>query len=208
MKLYVNPKNNLIERIVSVQSDGGYDSVIYHYNYFKNPTYEYISHGPKNRYFPVNNKNESILLEMKRKDINQKTWNNRIIIMDTVLSKIINGKYDYYLLDFWYLTCHPCKVNLKVLDTSMKKIKNMEVVIINVHDSDMEVRNYLNKNSLTFRNICDYNHDIEGYFKPTAYPTTILLDQKGKVLWRHDGIATDIGNQIQLVIQSRSASEK
>ena len=206
--LYVNTDIDLIEKIVHVQTNGAYDSVIFNYNYFKSGSTEYKSTVKSNKYFPVNNKNDSIIHDREKKMLKRKLWKQRIVLKDSVLSKIIDGSHAYYLIDFWFLTCYPCKVNLITLDTALKHFNNLEVVLINVHDNDSEVKNYLTKNSYNFRNICDYSHDIEGYFKPTAYPTTILLDRTGKVLWRHDGIATDIGNQIQLVIQSRSASEK
>jgi thiol-disulfide isomerase/thioredoxin len=200
--LYVNTKNELIERIVDIQADGSYDSVIFHYNYFKNPTTEYISKTPDHPYFPVNNKNDSIALAKKKREIEQKVWNDRIIIKDSVLSKIINGKFDYYLIDFWHLSCHPCKVNLRILDTALKQLKNVEVVLINVHDNDEEANTYLTKYGLPFRNICDYDHSIEGYFKPQFYPTIILLDNSGKVVYRYDGMETDIGNKIKSVLAS------
>jgi len=200
--LYVNTNINLIEKIVHDQTNGAYDSVIFHYNYFKNPTTEYISKTPDHAYFPVNNKNESIALAKKKREVKQKLWKDRIIIKDSVLSKIINGKFDYYLIDFWHLTCHPCKVNLKILDTALKQLKNVEVVLINVHDNDEEANTYLTNYGLPFRNICDYDHSIEGYFKPQFYPTTILLDNSGKVVYRYDGMERVIGNQIRAVIQS------
>jgi thiol-disulfide isomerase/thioredoxin len=200
--LYVNTDIDLIEKIVHVQTNGSYDSVIFHYNYFKNPTTEYISKSPDHPYFPVNNKNDSIVLAKKKWELKQKHWNDRVILKDSVLSKIINGKFDYYLIDFWHLTCHPCKVNLKILDTALKQLKNVEVVLINVHDNDEEANTYLTNYGLPFRNICDYDHSIEGYFKPQFYPTTILLDNSGKVVYRYDGMDRDIGNQIRAVIQS------
>jgi len=204
--LYANRKSELIERIVYVPINGGYDSVVYHYNYFRNAKTEYRNQNPSNRYFPVNNKNPTISLEREKLSVVRNKWEKRTIIKDSVLSKIIDGTHDYYLIDFWHLSCLPCRYNLQILDTAMKQIKNLEVVLVNVHDNDAEVKNYLNKSSYTFRNICDYNHDIEGYFKPTAYPTTILLDHAGTVIWRHAGTERDIGNQIRSVIQSKSSS--
>lgn len=207
IKLYVNTKNNLIEKIVHLRSDGSYDSVIYHYNYIKSQDTVYQNPIPSNRYFPVNNKNSNISVERGKALAKQDEWARRTIFKDSVLSKIIDGNHSYYLIDFWHLSCQPCRYNLQIIDTAFKQMKNTEVVLINVNDNDSEAKNYLNKNSYNFRNICDYSHDIEEFFKPTAYPTTILLDKKGNIIWRHDGIAKDIGNQIRLAIQSNSTPE-
>jgi len=200
--LYVNTDINLIEKIVHIQTNGAYDSIIFNYNYFKSGRTEYKSIVKSPKYFPVNNKNDSIIHERENRKLKRKLWKERIVLKDSVLPKIINGKFDYYLIDFWYLTCHPCKVNLRILDTALKQINNVEVVLINVRDNHEEAIAYLAKYGLSFRNVCDFDHSIEGYFKPQFYPTTILLNNSGKVVYRYDGMERDIGNQIRAVIQS------
>jgi hypothetical protein len=73
-----------------------------------------------------------------------------------------------------------------------------------VHDDDIDSKTYLNNTGYSFRNICDLDHSIENYYKPPAYPTTVLLDKNGKEIMRSEGLNLEDLKRIKKIVKEGS----
>ena len=120
--------------------------------------------------------------------------NNNIILSDFELidlknkpvhSAVLNS--DFVILDFWFVGCLPCMEDHKKIKKLLPFLqqKNTELISIANDDSYQKWKDYLDKNNYSWRQ----------YKKPGAveniitqsgistYPTYILLDKTGKILF-------------------------
>lgn len=95
------------------------------------------------------------------------------------------------LIEFWGVRCGPCIADLPALKRihSEYKERGFEIVGICLHDSSARIKSYLAKHQLPWKQLCDdktagteCNQRFAERFGVEAIPTTILIDQNGKVV--------------------------
>jgi thiol-disulfide isomerase/thioredoxin len=95
------------------------------------------------------------------------------------------------LIDFWASWCSPCREEMPELIKfyTAHKNPNFEIIAINIDNDAKNMQSFLNK--LTpkpdFPIIADNSQQIPPLFEIEAMPTTIFIDKKGNVRFRHDG---------------------
>jgi thiol-disulfide isomerase/thioredoxin len=104
----------------------------------------------------------------------------------------IPADHKFQLIDFWGTWCQPCHETLPVLKKIAKKYTALEVVGV-AYDSDIElVREYIKKEKVRWRNIYQgfqtNEHPLITAMSVQVYPTFILIDDFGKVIFRGDGV--------------------
>lgn len=101
----------------------------------------------------------------------------------------------YKLLDFWYISCYPCKKIMPVIESINKQINDSLIILgENRVDKEHDIKNYYNKYHLTtYQVLMPYN----SLFKEiTAYPTLILIDPQGNILRKWEGYYDSIYDEI------------
>lgn len=111
------------------------------------------------------------------------------------LSSLLETK-QLIILDFWFTTCEPCKLEFPYFEAAVKKygdkITLLAVNPINDNKAMASLRQQLNASSATavsfpmLRDTCK----LEKGFNVSAYPTTVFIDSNGTILDIHNGAFT------------------
>jgi thiol-disulfide isomerase/thioredoxin len=97
------------------------------------------------------------------------------------LSKL-NGKV--ILLEFWIKNCGPCIKSVPHLNSLKETFKNrnVEILGINPYDSRNDIEWFANRHKINYTVLIN-GKDLAEKYGVTAYPTCILVDKKGIVLY-------------------------
>ena len=102
---------------------------------------------------------------------------DRNLNLDSFKGKIV-------VLDFWYLSCMPCRTVMPILEKLQKKFGKERVVVIgiNVKDTDaMDIVRFLDDRKLSYSQFYQVGQLLASDYKLQAFPTTLVLDKKGNV---------------------------
>lgn len=87
------------------------------------------------------------------------------------------------LLNFWGTWCPPCKKEMPALNEAYKVFedKGVQVISINIAQSDFEVRDFVSSYGLDFPMTIDQTKSVMRAYNVDQLPATFLIDSKGKI---------------------------
>jgi peroxiredoxin/outer membrane lipoprotein-sorting protein len=88
------------------------------------------------------------------------------------------------LLNFWFISCPPCMEELPVLTRLYPQIKaaGVEVVAINIRDSDAKAQQFWRDKGYPFRSFLPGDDKMIEAFGVSFAPTNYLLDSSGRIV--------------------------
>lgn len=100
--------------------------------------------------------------------------------------KELKGKI--IVLNFWFINCPPCRMEIPQLNELVETYKeNPDVVFIAVSlDDKYDITDFLKNNPFKYH-IIDGGRYIASRYGINAYPTHVVLDKEGKVLFHTSG---------------------
>jgi peroxiredoxin len=117
------------------------------------------------------------------------------------------------VLNFWYASCPPCRLESKDLEALNQKYAPKGVVFlgVNVEDTAPTVQSFVKAHGVTYASILDANDGavrlaFHGKISPNAVPTTLIIDAKGRVAARFSGLITS-PSLVGQVIESTQAEK-
>jgi thiol-disulfide isomerase/thioredoxin len=118
----------------------------------------------------------------------------------TVGNQNVSGKVVF--INFWFEGCHPCMAEMDALNKLFEKMKdNKDFVFITVTwDNTETIKRVTNKFSLSFDIFATSPAECERLNFGCGYPTSVILDKKGIVQYRHSGGSTDKKKADQFVL--------
>ena len=110
------------------------------------------------------------------------------------------------IIDFWATWCVPCKKLMKYLNQYHQEYQNegFKVLMINTDSprSIGKVKSYIKSQNYKFLVGVDPNKVISKKLNSIVMPTTILINQSGDIVWRHQGYIKGEEIQIKRKIES------
>lgn len=113
----------------------------------------------------------------------------------TVSSSDYSGKV--VVLNFWYADCPPCRAEAPSLEklNSTYSAKGVVFLGVNVENTAPTALSFEKAHGVTYPSILDATDGsmrlaFAGKFSPSAIPTTLIIDAKGRVAARFTGLIT------------------
>lgn len=87
------------------------------------------------------------------------------------------------VLNFWGTWCEPCKKEMPALDKmyNVYKDKGVQILAVNIAQSDFEVKNFVKNYDLSFPVVIDKTKSVMDAYNINPLPTTYLINPEGKV---------------------------
>ena len=106
-------------------------------------------------------------------------------------SRAETGKW--LILNFWATWCIPCEVEMPVLDSLSQELnpEKVQIIAINVAETDALVRNWLNEHSLILPVALDPDLKITSSYQLRGQPTTFIIAPDGTISQIIFGPATE-----------------
>lgn len=141
----------------------------------------------------------------KAPDFNGKTTNGKQIKLSDYQGKVV-------LIDFWASWCPPCRDEMPELIKFYKSHSSpdFELIAVNIDDKNGNMERFLDKlfPEPEFPIVVDDHQQIPPLFNIEAMPTTIFIDKKGNIRFRHDGFRqeyiTDFNNELSQLLKEKS----
>jgi peroxiredoxin len=109
----------------------------------------------------------------------------------TISSKQLLGKV--HVLNFWYSSCGPCRVEASRLETAYKHYNGAVAFIgVDTYDQAPQALVFEKTHGVTYPSVIDTNNAAVQYaysdfVSPDAVPTTLVIDRHGRVAARVTG---------------------
>ncbi len=102
------------------------------------------------------------------------------------------------LVDFWATWCGPCRMALPELKSLRAKMAGEPFELVSMSaDRDLEtLKAFVEKNQMTWPQFWDQKGEIARDFSIPAYPSYVLIDPEGVVLYTANGWSPRTGEQI------------
>ncbi|MFC5502565.1 TlpA family protein disulfide reductase [Lysinimonas soli] len=101
------------------------------------------------------------------------------------------------VLNFWYASCPPCRLEAPDLEKLNQKYSAKGVVFlgVNVEDTAPTALSFEKSHGISYPSILDADEGavrlaFHGKISPNAVPTTLIIDEKGRVAARFSGLIT------------------
>jgi thiol-disulfide isomerase/thioredoxin len=177
LKVFIN-SGLLIDSIHKKFSNTKIDRIFFEYYKIND-----VDHNPAPYFYPLSVENKS------QYNLRDKTIKKRLLSQSDS-SKIEQFKTQtekYQLLDFWFIGCKPCQKNFPQLQELQSKFSNnLDVIALNPIDKESDIQKFKEKYKFNFGMQKD-SLLLNVYYDVRAYPTTILINSKGEVLYKHVG---------------------
>jgi len=100
------------------------------------------------------------------------------------LVRISDFRGNIVLLNFWATWCPECRLEMPSMQKLHSRFKNNNFVLVSVSikETAAEVKNFFNKNGLTFIGLLDSDGKVSSQMAIRAIPTTFILSRNGEIL--------------------------
>jgi thiol-disulfide isomerase/thioredoxin len=97
---------------------------------------------------------------------------------------------DFYVLDFWFLGCAPCRADHKLIKAKLQELKNHKIEVIGISTDPFEIyskewKKYLSINKYSWPNYIQPKvNKISNSLGINAFPNYVVINNKGEITGR------------------------
>ena len=121
---------------------------------------------------------------------------------------LVGLRGEVVLLNVWATWCEPCRKEMPELQVlyARHRERGFQVVGVSVDAARLaaEVRAVVLRFGLRYPNIHDPDNSVSRAFKVNGYPTSVLIDRAGGMVWRKDGLIEpgdpELAEQLELAL--------
>jgi thiol-disulfide isomerase/thioredoxin len=116
---------------------------------------------------------------------------------ERVTTRGLRGKV--VLLDFWGTWCAPCRAAVPDLQRLNERMKGSPFVLVSIsNDIDRTVlERFIAARGMDWVQVWDENHDVIGALDVRRYPTYVLVDHEGEVVFTASGWGPNVEREIE-----------
>jgi thiol-disulfide isomerase/thioredoxin len=120
--------------------------------------------------------------------VNFSSFNETDINGNRYKTKDLKGKV--IVLNFWFINCPPCKMEIPELNELVAAYKeNKDVIFIAIAlDEKYEIKEFLKRSPFNY-NIIDRGTSLASSYRVTSFPTHVVIDKEGKIKFHTMGLA-------------------
>ena len=118
----------------------------------------------------------------------------------TMSNAALQGKV--VLLDFWGTWCPPCRASVPILQSLNRKYTTHPFELVGVSSDNDEAawKSFIATNRMDWREYLDLSGEVQLQFDIDSFPTYIVLDKEGVILFRQSGIGASTERELEAVI--------
>ncbi|WP_053367000.1 thiol-disulfide oxidoreductase ResA [Bacillus sp. FJAT-27245] len=107
--------------------------------------------------------------------------------------KLSDYKGQGVFLNFWGTWCKPCEEEMPYINNQYKQFKDkgVQVLAVNISESNVAVSSFSEKYGLTFPILLDKDSQVMNTYGVGQLPATFLVDKEGKIVKYHTGQLTE-----------------
>lgn len=119
---------------------------------------------------------------------------------NTIKLKELVGKV--VVINFWFIGCQPCRMEIPELNKiALKYTNDPNVIFIAIAlDDKHDIKQFIKDNPFAYH-IIDDGRIYANLYKINLYPTNVILDKEGKVRFDASGYTSDMPNLINKIIE-------
>ena len=115
-------------------------------------------------------------IDFRLSDLNAKNYN-----LSELRGKVV-------VLNFWFIACQPCIMEMPELNELVDEYKNKDVVFLAIAlNSAKELKKFLKKNKFNYSIIADGQATAQTY-QIKGYPTNLIIDKSGVIQYVSTGV--------------------
>jgi thiol-disulfide isomerase/thioredoxin len=114
------------------------------------------------------------------------------------------------LIDFWGTWCAPCRASIPSLKALVERTRDQPLVVVSVsNDSDEKaLKSFISEHSMTWAQVWDRSGNFGDEFKIRSYPTYLLVDHEGVIVFRYSGWSEHVEDSIRAYLRRALAKAK
>jgi len=126
----------------------------------------------------------------------------------THIREFLSNNHQLLLMDFWFIGCRPCHQAFPILEKLRKEYPDsvLKIIAFSPFDTKSEIHHFKTKMHVNFDMAYDSLH-LNLYYQVQAYPTTILINEKGEVVYRHQGSNGDLEMELRKILEALTKSQ-
>lgn len=131
--------------------------------------------------------------KLKAVNVGSKAPDFALVDLNGQKHKLSDYKGQGVFLNFWGTWCKPCEKEMPYINNQYNhfKDKGVQVLAVNIGESDLAVTKYVERKQLDFPNVIDKDSQVQNAYGVNPLPVTFLINPDGEVVKIHTGTLTE-----------------